>query len=278
MFVFEDLTSKDVNRMLGDYDDEYGYYGDDRGPIPKATTETLHQILKFPDLHYQIIKNIVDELLVRHQFTVDDFQNFYNFEQIVDDNPYNFYDYFSDPESMFDGLTFIDDNAERIQSGPGRRVRGSDLTENDIYLLMNNYFSIINWNNGLWGFYVLLDRFKNSISSLRLPEDVFERRLDFKIKKKKYEDLAYLANVNPNFAMYVYGKVADNPQLIEKIEPHLNSVAKEIFDNEQSLDELPPHQKRWHPEIPRLQELSYLRADPKKVAKEMVFIPDLRPW
>lgn len=253
MFTFANLTAEDVDQMT-----EHSY----PRIIEKATNETLHKFLEFPTLSRFSIFYIVHELLKRHQFTPDDFNRL---KSIVIRHTTGLSD--DDYEEFFDS------SYERSN----QRVVGMDLTENDIHHLVITYLSSETEDNSLWARYIITDRFQKDSRYLR-SHIAFTEFLEFAIDDDRSDMLADLANVNQNFAAFVYGKVAENPELVEKITPKLNSRAEEIFLRRQILEKLPPHQKRWHPEVPRLQELSYVQADRRKVAEEEKYIPNLRPW
>lgn len=241
-----------------------------RSVAQKFTTIELHEFLKLSGLSERTFWIFARHLLDRHQFTVEDFRALKNVKFIdydfIEESHYD--DYYEDGEDII-GECSDDLNDYKPTD---QRIIGSDLTENDIVQII----MCLTMNLGrinLWAAYVISDRLGRDNTFFTSSFDRMSEYESADIKK-----MAYLANVNSNFAALVYGKIQSyNKQNILKIYDLLNPMAKDVFDRKISLrlEDLPPHQQRYHPSLPSLKELSLAKSNPRDVDREKEFIPDL---
>lgn len=228
--------------------------------MESLSTPELHRRLHEQKRDVEANWAIVKELLIRHQFNVNDFQilgnqEIYKFRN-VDDDTYN--DQIFELTNSLTEISFSD-----------RIIPGSDLTEEDIHEIFAG--EIFNETTvDLWAAYVINDRFSH------LGEYDLETMLIDSVKNEDYS-LARLANVNADFAALVYDQIYTYPDMMKKFIPLLEPRARLIFANHRGLKirDLPRGLKREPQTIPTLKEIAKSYVHPKTLARESKFVHDL---
>lgn len=264
-----ELSTADLNVMfrLSDYSEFWA-----------LKTSELHQLLNRPNLKLIIMWMCVKELLIRHQFNMDDWEVLkrgrIDLSNDVDDNPYER----SELEQ------FWDDRGQFRASD--RVIPGMDLTEEDIRrifeTLVSSPYDDID-HDDLWASYVVNDRiFVDPLDDVenfhralkfgdRFPIRYFDRNND------TADEPAYLANVNSTMAKIVYDEIYTDPDRFKAVSKFLEPRARLIFDTHQGMKvkDLPRGLKREPPTIPSLKELSKVYVHPKLIVNQQKFVHDL---
>lgn len=233
LFLFK-MSAEDLNEQISMENHQF---------LLEAEDETLHELLTVNGINLIVLWLIVRELLQRHQFDNEDFKNLSVIESEWEDT--------SDEEADAFTKDFGDFNASN------RRIIGSDLTEFDIYQIMNAFiYGDVFGPIDLWTSYVINDRMNR-----KKFIDFRENFMMMLFNNGEIHEFIRLANVNPMFTTLIYNVYVGTPEEHQKIAEKLHPALLEHFrpNPDIYIEKLPSGQKRWHPEVPRLKELSYLR-------------------